>query len=667
MKRSLCSSAVDITLVGAAPSGQQNILLRVIQAFHPEIVTKSTVLDANELLTEFLTTKRAECETSNLPTNQEGDTAVTLAHNAVAVGAEFARMATVPDNGKMQKNIRMKLEAAATEFTSISSTTAGILSLSLVLASLSAKDGQQNGSNRAASSAIMSVVTKNKWNTLPESDAIAGAIVLALLKITIEGQHQQHDKGMLALDLHILVTLARSFGVHAHQNDELSNATGAVINHILSFNTKDDDNDDDDKSLNSDADDSVSRKASMMGVLALAAQLDPWTNLSPSQLIQEAVPWDLWHGAERVCESVIRWQKEQSPTPTTLATTREAVHAIIDLAMETKRYRHADTFATEFYNYGGDSRFLEARFYHACDTIAKVIQKKVFPVIEKQVERVDAAVATSGNKSHEDFSNEIRMFALRQLAENGQLEAGKRLHELWNISHEYDEKAIAAAIEARKAKYIQWEEVVPDCPAPELISTADQLLSSFVRLGFGETGLYGFDAEWSDDSSGGVALLQIATTKNVMLIDVPALSMSTEGTEALKKTVGKLFACPAATVAGFACRQDMARLRSSPCVSKEHWIGRSEGIVDVQTMAGKAVPTLRRTGLSRACEHFLGKPLDKSEQCSLWTARPLTKEQRVYAALDALVCAVLYERIVASPDRTDGKASHLIENEKKAN
>ena len=675
------SSEMDVTAASAALSRQQNILVRVIRELPSEMVTTSTILDTDKLFNEFLSSKRTQYETSNRPTtDRPDDMATTLARSAVAAGSEFVKVATVPGNGKMQKHIRMNLETAAAQFTSTASTTvAGILSLSLAMTSLSILNSQQNGSNRAAASAIMSVAVKNKYNTFPESDKIVGAIVLTLLKMISEGQHQQDRRlSDCELDLNIIATLARSFGVHAHRNDDLSITTGTVINYQLSLHVKDDE---DGESLNNDADNSASQKASLMGVLALAAQLDPWTNLSPSRLIQEAVPFDLWHGAERVCESVIRWQRKQLITTTTLDTTREAVHAIIDLAMEAKRYRHADNFATEFYNHGGDSRYLEARFYHACDTIAKVIQKKAFPVIEKQVERVDAAVAKSDKVSNEDFSNDVRMFALAQLAEVGEIEAGKRLHELWNISHEYDEKTIAAAMQARKAKYIQWEEIVPGCPVPELISTADQLMTSFVRLGFGEAGLYGFDAEWGDDSSGGVALLQIATTKHVMLIDVPALSMTLDGTEALTKTVGKLFACPTAIIAGFACRQDVVRLRSSPCFFKEHWLGRTEGIVDVQIMAGKAVPTLRRTGLSKACEFFIGKPLDKSEQCSLWSARPLTREQKVYAvcystsriakgntelffltlrffffffffceALDALVCTILYERIVASPD-----------------
>jgi ribonuclease D len=38
----------------------------------------------------------------------------------------------------------------------------------------------------------------------------------------------------------------------------------------------------------------------------------------------------------------------------------------------------------------------------------------------------------------------------------------------------------------------------------------------------------------------------------------------------------------------------------------------------------------------------LKKPLDKSEQCSEWNQRPLSDKQRIYAALDAYVCAWIY-------------------------
>ncbi|MDX9722232.1 MAG: DEAD/DEAH box helicase [Myxococcota bacterium] len=48
--------------------------------------------------------------------------------------------------------------------------------------------------------------------------------------------------------------------------------------------------------------------------------------------------------------------------------------------------------------------------------------------------------------------------------------------------------------------------------------------------------------------------------------------------------------------------------------------------------------------LASVCERELGAPLDKSEQTSIWSRRPLSPEQLRYAALDAEVLLRLYER-----------------------
>jgi ribonuclease D len=43
-----------------------------------------------------------------------------------------------------------------------------------------------------------------------------------------------------------------------------------------------------------------------------------------------------------------------------------------------------------------------------------------------------------------------------------------------------------------------------------------------------------------------------------------------------------------------------------------------------------------------------GKGLEKNEQCSDWLCRPLTREQREYACLDAWACAAIYLKIIHS-------------------
>jgi hypothetical protein len=53
---------------------------------------------------------------------------------------------------------------------------------------------------------------------------------------------------------------------------------------------------------------------------------------------------------------------------------------------------------------------------------------------------------------------------------------------------------------------------------------------------------------------------------------------------------------------------------------------------------------VKNIGLSSLCEYMLGKGLDKTEQCSVWTRRPLRPLQIRYGALDAYCILMLYDR-----------------------
>ena len=67
--------------------------------------------------------------------------------------------------------------------------------------------------------------------------------------------------------------------------------------------------------------------------------------------------------------------------------------------------------------------------------------------------------------------------------------------------------------------------------------------------------------------------------------------------------------------------------------------------MDIKPLIGIDNPKLRSLGLSRSSEYYVGKPLDKSEQCSMWGQRPLSESQRTYAALDAWACVAIYDKI----------------------
>lgn len=87
--------------------------------------------------------------------------------------------------------------------------------------------------------------------------------------------------------------------------------------------------------------------------------------------------------------------------------------------------------------------------------------------------------------------------------------------------------------------------------------------------------------------------------------------------------------------------------------------------LDLQTAVGQMIP-LRTTngsrrvqdgpipspGLADTVSQVLGFQLDKSMQCSSWSDRPLSEAQLQYAAKDAIVLHLLYERISSGASQT---------------
>jgi hypothetical protein len=419
------------------------------------------------------------------------------------------------------------------------------------------------------------------------------------------------------------------------------------------------------------------QKQKVSGALAFACQIRPWPILSPRDLVEIAIPYSYWHVAEQICLSA--YDKAVKPSPGTnngegeVSTTNEALaeailatETLIDTVMEDRTFRLADNIATKLYKEGGKSRYIEARYYHAHDTINKLICKRQLPIIERQVERVDKAVAkVEGDTDKEDTcehegsteattesppsvwaSPEIRKFTLERLQEEGEFEAAHRLSEIWGIDYVYDEEAMLEAAAARRKRYIQWDEVITG-NIPDLISDPHELRQAFERLHQPpyQKGPFGFDAEWDEDTKGGASVLQLASPKIAILIDVPSLSATAAGCSALAETVGALFDSEDSIVVGFCPRQDVSRMRGSSHQSEHHWLGGIRATADAQKLAGQDEPRLAKLGLSQVCEHYLGKPLDKAEQCSSWSSRPLSVKQRAYAALDAWVCAAVYEKL----------------------
>ena len=493
----------------------------------------------------------------------------------------------------------------------------------LVVSALTIGD-QSCDVHRSLARAAASGVLPNK----PISDDIHSMLavhaVLALLDTALSDRK--------TIDLHIVTSICRSFVQDA---TELQSGCTNVVS--STFGLPEDGNVDENTKLPEVA------KIEAAAALALSAQIGPWKYMKPAALVEIATDMNLWSAAERLCASAV--------VSASKVDCEDAVLVLIESAGAAAQYRQMDSFATEFYSYGGRLKFGEARLLHAYDTITKVAARRQFPIIEKQVERIDRAFERVKNdlKKGEEYDGsgptEVRDFAITKLVELGEIEAAHRLASLWGRDFIYDDKELERMSKARKIKYLQWEDtaVGKHSAIPDVLSDPSSYIDEYNAMMSDPGNCVGMDCEFGYEQTQGVALLQLSTISKAILVDIPALAVTEEGCKALQSTIGDLFGGDGPVVVGFACGEDVRRLRASPSALETHWLGSSRAVVDIKPLLAHHSPDLRHTGLSRACEKYLMKPLDKAEQCSLWSNRPLSLNQRAYAALDAFTCAALYD------------------------
>lgn len=469
--------------------------------------------------------------------------------------------------------------------------------------------------------------------------------------------------------LQVASKLVNGFGLGGHHAEiiseegggegagELSKAVSIVLNRVFGWkadsSSGNHSNNNHGMSLDSGKTDGINNDIAAPA-LALAARIPVWDFIAPNALVNVAAEMDLWCSAELICDATVnavttsteketpsKEQKFQSLNTIAHISTR----AIIDIASDYRLYRRADAFATKYYDFGGPERYADARFLHACDTIAKLVKKKQFQIIEKIVERVDEAVARVKNDlipydfeqsaarrdncgeeiSIDSMSVYVREFALRRLREGNQLTAAVRLAGLWQMDYEHDPEQLLQESKKRKLTYLQWDDngcpgFNPDgndnapLPLPDLITEPSKLLESFRTLEDDPGRTIGFDAEWGD-SIKGVALLQLSTLNHTLLLDIPALTSTGEGRKALKYSVGRLFIgqTKVRNLIGFGCKEDFCRLRASS-VGNDHWFPQNRDrliATDLRHVIAETNPELGgrgglHIGLSKACEFFWG-------------------------------------------------------------
>ena len=532
---------------------------------------------------------------------------------------------------------------------------------------------------------------------------MARAVVLALLRLAVNDNSKKDtvgsNVGIGSIDLQIVAKIESGFGVGNFNNREEdgNDLAGAVADLVDSVFGQE----------GGSTDCEGRAKEDITATLSIVANTRPWDNVDVEKLVRVACEMDLWYSAELLCDAAVgsvTFNENKAAMATSFPRELEAetllredlgafqsrssdsiahlaTGALVDIALDQRLYRRADTFASKYYSFSGPERYAEARFMHACDTISKLLKKRQVQIIDKQIERVDQMVErvtkdlkvasstnTNGCERKSSFggdeieidsmSEHIRTLTLRRLRASNMHAAASRFATLWQMEYSQDPMQLMQELEKRRETYLQWNDkgcpgeiAGVNLPLPELISQPAVLMSQF-RLLEDNAERVGFDCEWHD-SINYVALLQLSTMTHCLLIDIPALTMTAEGCNALRETVGKLFSRSTKIkhVIGFSCKDDIKRLRASPSLnSGEHWFPENNlYIEDLRSLILEVSPLMMKAkhfGLSRACEVFLGKQLDKAEQCSDWLARPLSLEQREYAALDGWACAAIYSKMI---------------------
>jgi prolyl-tRNA editing enzyme YbaK/EbsC (Cys-tRNA(Pro) deacylase) len=182
--------------------------------------------------------------------------------------------------------------------------------------------------------------------------------------------------------------------------------------------------------------------------------------------------------------------------------------------------------------------------------------------------------------------------------------------------------------------------------------------------------LVGIDCEWKPDTIVSsrreprpVLVLQVSihSMQQVYIFDLmtllrPMLSVEepmNEVEKALSEILGELWLSPQMVKCGYQVSSDLRLIAASyphvPCFREVN------AVLEVSTLIKKALHVTKQKksraitmSLAKLSEHYLGKTLDKEQQLSDWSARPLLPVQMEYASLDAAIAPALVEKTLES-------------------
>jgi integrase len=165
---------------------------------------------------------------------------------------------------------------------------------------------------------------------------------------------------------------------------------------------------------------------------------------------------------------------------------------------------------------------------------------------------------------------------------------------------------------------------------------------------------WGIDCEWKPGPDCGesspVSTLQLGTRKKGFLIDLQTIGRNEEKLdkdELLERKLNtillKLFRNPNISLVGYGVLQDLGKLAAS--FSHLECFSEFVSVLDLQSIASVIYKTKydRKavSSLQKMTAMLLNKRLDKVQQVSDWSRRPLSEEQISYAMLDASIIPLL--------------------------
>ena len=143
----------------------------------------------------------------------------------------------------------------------------------------------------------------------------------------------------------------------------------------------------------------------------------------------------------------------------------------------------------------------------------------------------------------------------------------------------------------------------------------------------------GFDTETRPSFTKGrinqVALLQLATATDAFLFRLCKMS--------IPKSLLSLLADPNILKIGAALKNDMDVLKRSAKI-------KSGGFIDLQDVVKRF--QIKNLGLCKMAGIVMGVRISKSQQLSNWENHTLTEAQQRYAATDAWMCYMIYEKLM---------------------